>query len=151
MATGCVELYPVVSVLGQLHERLRLIFDSWFAVTMGTGIVSILLHNLPYNALWIYYISVVFFIFNLIIFFIFTAISVVRYFYYPYLWGSMLRRPSQSLFLGMFPMGFATIITMFVLVCVPIWNPWAIEFAWTMWIIDAVIAVSACVYLPFTL
>jgi hypothetical protein len=26
---------------------------SWFAVTMGTGIVSILLDDLPYNANWL--------------------------------------------------------------------------------------------------
>lgn len=31
---------------------------SWFSVTMDTGIVSVLLHNLPYPGLWLQYISI---------------------------------------------------------------------------------------------
>jgi hypothetical protein len=34
--------------------------NRWFSVTMGTGIVSILLHNLPYNANWLYWLCCVF-------------------------------------------------------------------------------------------
>ncbi|PON20639.1 sulfite transporter Ssu1 [Trichoderma gamsii] len=35
---------------------------AWFTVNMGTGIVSILLHNLPYNGTWLYWVSVIFFV-----------------------------------------------------------------------------------------
>ncbi len=59
----------------------------WFSVTMGTGIVSILLHSLPYNANWLYWISVVFFVINVALFVIFTCISVIRYTMYPEIWG----------------------------------------------------------------
>jgi hypothetical protein len=34
----------------------------------------------------------------------------------------MIRHPTQSLFLGTFPMGLATIINMVVFVCVPAWG-----------------------------
>ncbi|RKL34604.1 hypothetical protein BFJ72_g9336 [Fusarium proliferatum] len=30
---------------------------SWFTVTMGTGITSVLLHNLPYHGRWLFYVS----------------------------------------------------------------------------------------------
>jgi tellurite resistance protein TehA-like permease len=118
---------------------------------MGTGIVSILLHNLPYTASWIYYLSIVFFVLNIVLFTVFTIISLIRYTHYPEIWGVMIRHPNQSLFLGTIPMGFATIIDMFVFVCVPAWGSWAVQFAWAMWWIDAAVAVSICVYLPFVM
>lgn len=80
----------------------------WFAVNMGTGIVSILLHNLPYNAVWIRYVSYVFFCTNMILFGIFTLLTAARYTLYPEIWPAMIAHPGQSLFLGCFPMGFAS-------------------------------------------
>lgn len=67
---------------------------------MGTGIVSILLHNLPYNGTWLYWISVILFCVNILLFVLFTLISVVRYTYFKGLFVAMLRHPVQSLFLG---------------------------------------------------
>lgn len=93
---------------------------------MGTGIVSILLHNLPYNGIWLYWISVIIFALNVFLFIIFLVISILRYTIYPQIWFAMIRHPAQSLFLGTFPMGLATIINMIVFVCVPAWGTWAI-------------------------
>lgn len=82
---------------------------SWFAVTMGTGIVSILLRNLPYNVSWVSHgIAVGFFILNIGLFVIFTGISAVRYALYPEIWTAMIAHPGQSLFLGCYPMGLAS-------------------------------------------
>jgi len=69
---------------------------------MGTGIVSILLFDLPYNARWIYWLSVVAYCFNIALFVIFTGISVLRYSIYQGLFLAMLKHPVQSLFLGKF-------------------------------------------------
>ncbi|WPH02542.1 Hypothetical protein R9X50_00540700 [Acrodontium crateriforme] len=122
---------------------------SWFAVNMGTGITSILLHNLPYNGRWLQYISYVLFALNVLLFLSFLSISIVRYTLWPKIWTLMIRHPAQSLFLGTFPMGLATIINMIVFVCVPAWggNTW--KLAWGLWWIDAVISVATCWYLPF--
>lgn len=89
---------------------------------MGTGIVSILLHNLPYNGRWLYWISVMFFCLNILLFVLFFIISLLRYTLYPAIWRAMIRHPAQSLFLGTFPMGLATIVNMVVFVCVPVWE-----------------------------
>ena len=40
---------------------------SWFTVNMGTGIVSSLLHNLPYQAHWLTYLSYVVFALNVVL------------------------------------------------------------------------------------
>jgi tellurite resistance protein TehA-like permease len=89
---------------------------------MGTGIVSILLHNLPFNGDWLYWISVIIFCLNIVLFITFFLISVVRYTVYPEIWWAMIRHPTQSLFIGTFPMGLATIVNMIVFVCVPAWG-----------------------------
>lgn len=75
---------------------------------MGTGIVSVLLHELPYNAAWVRWISVVFFVLNISLFLVFTGITLLRYSLYPEIWSAMIRHPAQSLFLGCFPMGLAS-------------------------------------------
>ena len=116
---------------------------------MGTGIVAELLHNLPYNGDWLHYLSVIFFVLNIILFTLFTLISVLRYSLYPEIWHAMIRHPTQSLFLGTFPMSFATIINMFVFLYVPAWGPGAVIAAWAMWWIDVVVAVTICFCVPF--
>lgn len=76
---------------------------------MGTGIVSILLRNLPYNLFWVEDgLSVAFFVINIALFVTFTGMSLVRYVLYPEIWTAMMSHPGQSLFLGCFPMGLAS-------------------------------------------
>ncbi|KAL0256761.1 Plasma membrane sulfite pump involved in sulfite metabolism [Diplodia seriata] len=115
---------------------------SWFSVTMGTGIVANLLEGMPYNAAWLHWLSIIFFALNTILFTLAFLTSIVRYTLYPEIWGVMIRDPINSLFLGTIPMGFATLIEMWVLVCVPAWGPWAATFAWVLWMIDTVVAAA---------
>ena len=56
---------------------------SWFSVTMGTGIVSLLLITIPFQARWLYWLSVIFFCLNVVLFFLAFSISVLRYTLYP--------------------------------------------------------------------
>jgi tellurite resistance protein TehA-like permease len=118
---------------------------------MGTGIVSILLNFIPFKAHWLYYLSIVFFILNTIIFALAFVTSVVRYTLYPEIWSIMIRDPSNSLFIGTIPMGFATLIEMWVFVCIPLWGDWAKTFAWILWMVDVVTAVAVTLGLSFML
>ncbi|UZP44758.1 hypothetical protein NXS19_012570 [Fusarium pseudograminearum] len=121
---------------------------SWFTVTMGTGITSILLHNLPYQGRWLFYISVIIFCLNIAIFTLFSCISIVRYTYFRGIWSSTLRHPGQAVFLGTIPVGLATIINMIVFVCVPTWGDKVAHLAWALWWIDIVMAISCNLYIP---
>jgi tellurite resistance protein TehA-like permease len=116
---------------------------------MGTGITSILLNTLPYNGRWLYWISVVIFALNILLFLIFLTITILRYVLYPKIFYLMVTHPTQSLFLGTFPMGLATIINMICYVCVPAWGDWAVYFAWGLWIADVVVSVMTCFGVPF--
>ncbi|EHK18278.1 uncharacterized protein TRIVIDRAFT_158830 [Trichoderma virens Gv29-8] len=123
----------------------------WFTINMGTGIVSILLHNLPYNGAWLHYISIIFFVLNLALFVLFTFISALRYLIYPGLFMTMIRHPAVPLLLGAFPIALSTIVEMIVLVCVPAWGSWAITLAWTLWWIDAAISIIITYAIPFVI
>ncbi|PLB49810.1 sulfite efflux pump SSU1 [Aspergillus steynii IBT 23096] len=122
---------------------------AWFSVNMGTGIVSLLLNTLPYNGLWLYYISIIIFVLNVLYFATFCVIATLRYTLYPEIFKAMITHPAQSMFLGTFPMGLATIISVFCNVCVPAWGDGAAYFAWALWILDAVLAVMTATVVPF--
>ncbi len=55
-------------------------------------------------------IALFFLLLNLVIFIIFSICGIARYTFFRGLWSTMMRHPVQSLYLGTFPMGFATII-----------------------------------------
>ena len=79
---------------------------------MGTGAISILFHNFPYlnNTITFKIFTYIFFFLNLFLFVVFNVMTVARYTIFPDIWGIMLRHPVQSLFIGCYPMGFATLI-----------------------------------------
>ncbi|KEQ79491.1 sulfite efflux pump SSU1 [Aureobasidium pullulans EXF-150] len=122
---------------------------SMFSITMGTGVVAILLHQMPYNSSWTNYPCYIIFGLNVSIFISALFISILRYVLWPELWPAMINHPTHSLFLGCFPMGLATIVNMIVLVCVPAWGRWAATMAWALWWIDAALAVTICCSVAF--
>ncbi|KAJ4394361.1 Plasma membrane sulfite pump involved in sulfite metabolism [Gnomoniopsis smithogilvyi] len=124
---------------------------SWFSTTMGTGVVSLLLITIPFKADWLYWLSVVFFVLNTILFTSAFTVSVLRYGLYPEIWSVMIRDPTNSLFLGTIPMGFATLVESWYFLCCPYWGHWSVIFAWVAWMIDSVAAFAVTVGLMFLL
>lgn len=118
---------------------------------MGTGIVSVLMNLIPFHTPVLHYLSIVFFVLNVAIFALALVTSILRYTLYPEIWRVMIQDPTNSLFLATVPMGFATLIDMWVLVCVPRWGEWAASFAWALWMVDVVAAASVTLSLSFIL
>ena len=118
---------------------------------MSTGVVSIIFHQLPYHAHWLDILSYILFVLNIALFLLFTFISILRYTLYPEIVPAVMRHPHQSLFVATFPVGLGTLINMIVLVCVPAWGKgWGV-FAWVLWWIDSVLALTACFQLTFVM
>lgn len=63
----------------------------------------------------------------------------------------MITDKTNSLFLGCFPIGFATLVEVWIFLCVPLWGLWAVTCAWVCWMIDAVVAVAVTVSLAVNL
>jgi tellurite resistance protein TehA-like permease len=66
------------------------LFYRWFAVTMGIGIVLVLMNSVPFDTLVLYYFSIVFFVLNIILFLLASITSIVRYTLYPEIWLVMI-------------------------------------------------------------
>lgn len=124
---------------------------SWFTVTMGTGLVAVLLETFPWNADWLYYLSIIVFCFNIGLFSIFIGVSLIRYTVWPEIWSAMIHHPNQALFVGAVPMSLSTIVNMIVFVCVPAWGIWTGYFAWALWMVDAILSMASAIYMPFLL
>ncbi|TKA82697.1 hypothetical protein B0A55_01273 [Friedmanniomyces simplex] len=138
------------------HDRgwrriVRNFSPSWFSVTMGTGIVSLIFITIPWKAAWLHYLGIVFFVLNVCLFSLAFAASLLRYTLWPEIWTVMIADATNSLFLGTVPMGFATIVEMWIFVCVPAWGTWAAYVGWALWMLDAVVAVSVTVSLGILL
>lgn len=118
---------------------------------MGTGIVAVLMNSVPFYTPALYYLSIVFFLLNVVIFALAFATSLVRYTLYPEIWRVMIQDPTNSLFLATIPMGFATLIEMWVFICVPRWGAWATSVAWALWMVDVIAAASVTLSLSFIL
>ncbi|BGP25129.1 hypothetical protein Rt10032_c09g4066 [Rhodotorula toruloides] len=132
-----------------LRRRILHFTPSWFVVNMGTGISSILLYNLPYSFKGLEEIGIAIWLLNVVLFSLFLLMSIARYCIFPTVFYAMLFHPVQSLFLGCFPMGFATIVNMTVFVAAERWRGRWIWLAWSLWWIDAVISVIIAVGVPF--
>ena len=133
------------------RKIVRNFSPSWFSVTMGTGIVSLLFIAVPFTADWLYWLAVIFFGLNTLLFTCAFLISLARYTIYPEIWTVMIADSVNSLFLATIPMGFATLIDAWCSLCIPYWGPWAVTFAWVCWIIDAVVAVAVTISLTVLL
>ncbi|KAJ9622817.1 Plasma membrane sulfite pump involved in sulfite metabolism [Knufia peltigerae] len=118
---------------------------------MGTGIVSILLNQFPYPARWLYWLSIVVFALNVVLFLLFTLVICVRGILWPKTWTLVTQRPAQRLYIGCIPTAMSTIVNMMVYVCVPAWGDWVIYVVWGLWMADAAMSLLCALFLPFVL
>ena len=109
---------------------------SWFSVNMGTGILSVLLHTSPHKFRGEDVIGTVLYFLNILLFALFSAATIARFCFFPWVFGRMLRNPHQILFLGTIPVGLATIVNATVLIAVPKYGDWAADLSWALWWVD---------------
>ncbi|KAI0759060.1 voltage-dependent anion channel [Fomes fomentarius] len=116
------------------RERIRHFTWAWHAVIMGTGVVSTLLHKFPYHndSLALKIVALIIFLLNLSLFVFVCTSTMLRYALYPEIWSLMIAHPAQSLFIGCFPMGAATLIN----AALNVYQDWGFggsAFLWTLW------------------
>jgi len=76
----------------------------------GTGITSILLYNLPYNAGWLQRLGITIFVLNIIIFILLSFGHVIRYIRFKGLFQASINHLMSGMFWGTLPMGLITIV-----------------------------------------
>jgi len=100
----------VLRPLGRMQHACLNLSPAFFSLNMGTGIASILLHNLPYNAAWLRYIGIGIFVLNVVLFALLCIGNLVRYIRWQGIFDATMKHTLAGMFWGCLPMGMATII-----------------------------------------
>ncbi|KAG2362260.1 hypothetical protein BDR07DRAFT_1376621 [Suillus spraguei] len=116
------------------RECIRNFTWAWYTVIMGTGGTSALVHAFPYGngSPAIKVVTLIIFLLNLLLFVLFTGVTIARYMMFPDTWLKMIRHPSQGPLMGTFPAGAATLINMAV-VAQQEWNFGGTGFLYSLW------------------
>lgn len=131
-----------------LKEIVQNFTPSWFSVNMGTGILSILLYNFPFQFRGLQTIALVVYIMNVVMFCIFLIISIARYAIWPSIIKLVLKHSNQSLFIGTMPMGLTTITNFTVLVIIDKFA-WGRNLAFVLWIIEYILTILTVLVVPY--
>jgi len=129
-------------------EKIRQFTPNWFAVTMGNGIIFLVLLALPLHFAGQKKLAFALWMVNIVLYVVFTVMFTSRWIFYPSTIRPMLHHPLQSMFLGTLPMGLAPIINGIVLFAPNLGNG-AYAVAYPLWCFDAVLSVVTAIGVPY--
>ncbi|MDH4871023.1 TDT family transporter [Pseudomonas sp. BN515] len=135
--------------LAEPFAFVRQFTPNWFAVTMGTGALALVIVALPWGGALEGRLAEGFWLFNAVLFAGFALLFMARILLFRDTLRPMLLHPVQSMFLGAIPMGLATLINGLVLFGVPHWGEGALALAHGLWWLDVVLALGVALLVPF--
>ncbi|KAI0035848.1 voltage-dependent anion channel [Vararia minispora EC-137] len=96
----------------KLKNGVRGFTPAWFTITIGTGIVSNCFTNLPFGQMTsgVRFVAVFALFFNILLFSVFTFVSLVRFVIWPKQVSKTINHPTHSLYFSTVPMAATTII-----------------------------------------
>ncbi|MBV8568193.1 MAG: TDT family transporter [Methylobacteriaceae bacterium] len=148
-------IHEVVSGLRPLsridhpREMIRQFTPNWFAATMGTGILALVLPQLPFVGPSLYRLGEGLWMFNIALFVLFAGLYSARWAMFPREARRIFGHSVVSMFIGTIPMGLATIVNGFLVFGSARLGASAVTIAETLWWIDVVMAVSCGVVIPY--
>ncbi|MBT0730594.1 TDT family transporter [Rosenbergiella nectarea] len=135
--------------LASFHEVVRFFTPNWFAVTMGTGILALVLAQVALPASLLLTLARALWALNIGLFSLFTLLYLGRWLLYPQEAYKIFGHPQMSMFLGTIPMGLATIINGLISFGVPLFGYVAVDIAQQLWKIDVFLAIGCGIGVPF--
>lgn len=137
--------------LGQRHNIIRQFTPNWFTVSMGTGVVALIVSAFPMLKALTWQLGTGLWYFNILLFVLFSVLYGLRWAFYPHEAKQIFQHPSMSLFLGTVPMALATILNGFLKYGQPIYGDTAVQIAQTLWYADVVLALLVAWAVPFAM
>ena len=137
--------------LGQRHNIIRQFTPNWFTVSMGTGVVALIVSEFPMIKALTWQLGTGLWYFNILLFVLFSVLYGLRWAFYPHEAKQIFQHPSMSLFLGTIPMALATILNGFLKYGQPIYGDTAVQIAQTLWYADIVLALLVAWAVPFAM
>lgn len=128
-----------------ISERTLRVTWAWFIVNMSTGAVASLISQQPYTFNGLFTIGKIFFILNMFLFCVFTALIIARFARKPRALTTSLHHPSESFFFGSFWVAINLLITCVQAYGVPETGPWLVHTLrvvfWTYYAATGLVAV----------
>ncbi len=131
------------------REMIRQFTPNWFAATMGTGVLSLALPQVPDAGSTLRAIGEGLWLFNIFLFALFTVLYTMRWIMF---WDEAKRIFSHSIvsmFIGTIPMGLATIINGFLSYGLMRWGSSMVEVAQVLWWLDVALSLGCGVLIPY--
>ncbi|KAJ7116390.1 voltage-dependent anion channel [Mycena epipterygia] len=132
-----------------LKTCIRHFTPAWHTIVMGTGSVAALISRFHFGqgSETIKILTLLFFFLNLCFFVLICGATAARYYLFPELWPAMLRHPTQSLFIGAFAMGAATLINIALVAhqSYSFAGPGFLYTLWAFWWLDSAISLLTAV------
>lgn len=135
--------------LEQSRDVIRHFTPNWFTATMGTGVVAMILAQLPFASSVLFMLATKLWQFNILLFITFSILYGLRWILFPTEAKQIFNHPNMSLFLGAIPMGLATIANGFLSFGVHLYGDIAIQIATYLWYLDVFLAVLIAWVVPF--
>ncbi|MBF4454353.1 TDT family transporter [Acinetobacter sp. SK-43] len=135
--------------LEQSRDVIRHFTPNWFTATMGTGVVAMILAQLPFASSILFMLATKLWQFNILLFITFSILYGLRWILFPTEAKQIFNHPNMSLFLGAIPMGLATIVNGFLSFGVHLYGDIAIQIATYLWYLDVFLAVLIAWVVPF--
>lgn len=107
-----------------MKDRLQHFTWAWFACTMSTGAMSVVLANTPFRFRGLDVIAKIFFILDLVLFVLFSGAIGYRFSRRPIIFLRSLHHPGEALFFGAYWVSVALILNLTQTYGVSICGPW---------------------------
>ena len=137
------------SQLQHPREVIRQFTPNWFAATMGTGVLALALAQWPGASPGVHRIAEALWLFNIVLFLIFTAIYTARWVLFFDEARRIFGHSTVSMFFGTIPMGLATIINGFLVFGLPRWGEGVMPVVEMLWWLDVAMSVACGVLIPY--
>ncbi|QIO07605.1 TDT family transporter [Acinetobacter lanii] len=137
--------------LNQVQDIVRQFTPNWFTVTMGTGVVALILPELPFASSLMWSLGALVWQLNMVLFSLFSLLYGLRWLYFPVEARQIFKHPMMSLFLGAIPMGLATVLNGFLKFGGVLYGEIAVQIAEHLWYIDVLLALTIAWAVPFSM
>lgn len=128
---------------------IRHFTPNWFAMTMGTGVLALVLAYLPWRLPGLYPLAEGLWLFGVALFALFSLLFLLRLALFRDTLWPMLLHPVQSMFLGAIPMGLAVLLKGLLLFGVPRWGEGVYALAHALWWLAAGLALLGALLVPY--
>lgn len=137
------------SQLSHPREVIRQFTPNWFAATMGTGILSAVLVQLPVAVSGLFQLAEALWMLNIVLFLTFSALYIARWVMFFDEARRVFGHSTVSMFFGTIPMGLATLINGLLTFGLPRWGDAVLPLAELLWWLDVAMSLACGVLIPF--